>query len=178
MKHILLVVPLLLMSCLVQGQGGRELVDNFLQNKDNIIYWNSIQETDLSQTELVDAVIETGLFTHIDVAGNKVVCELRPYKLNYEKHGYTLLSVPAFLINNLVTGTVVFELKEDRYRAIVKNLRFINNTDDGFGIVYPLEYYVLNRQQEIRFSLFKDCSDLLNKDFLQKTILQKPDSNW
>lgn len=177
MKQLLLI-SLLLMTGMAHAQGDRELVNNFVQNDANIISWKNIQETDLSFNELTDAVIETGFFTDVDVTGNKIICELRPYKLNYEQHGYTVLSVPAFLINNLVKGTVVFELKEDRYRVIVKNIRFINNTDDGFGIVYPLEYYVLNRQQEIRFSIFKDCSDLLNKDFLQKTILQKTESNW
>lgn len=177
MKQILLIT-LMLMTGMVYAQGDRILVDNFAQSEANIIYWNSTRETDLSQAELVDVVIETGFFTDIDVTGNKIVCELRPYKLNYEQHGYTVLSVPAFLIHNLVTGTVVFELKEDRYRVIVKNIRFINNTDDGFGIVYPLEYYVLNRQQEIRFSLFKDCSDMLNKDFALKTRLKKEESNW
>lgn len=177
MKQLLLFT-LLLMTGMVYAQGDRELVDNFFKSDSNIIYWKNIQETDLSLNELTDALIETGFFTDVDVTGNKIICDFRPYKLNYEQHGYTVLSVPAFLINCLVTGTVVFELKEDRYRVIVKNIRFINNTDDGFGIVYPLEYYVLNRQQEIRFSIFKDCSGLLNKEFTLKMKLKKDQSEW
>ncbi len=168
----------MMLCSMAYGQDDRTLVDNFFQSDANIIYWKNINETGLTQEELVDAVIETGFFNDIDVAGNKVVCEFRPYKLNYEQYGYSVISVPAFLIHNLLTATVVFELKDDRYRVIVKNIRFINNTDDGFGIVYPLEYYVLNRQQEIRFSLFKDCSDLLNQDFQLKTRLKKEESNW
>lgn len=177
MKQILLIT-LMLMTGMVYAQGDRELVNNFVQNEANIISWKNIQETDLSLNELTDAVIETGFFTDVDVTANKIICELRPYKLNYEQHGYSVLEVPSFLILNLVAGTVVFELKGDRYKVIIKNIRFINNTDDGFGIVYPLEYYVLNRQQEIRFSLFKDCSDLLNKEFTLKMKLKSDQSEW
>lgn len=177
MKATLAIVTLFL--CLTgYSQSERELVNNFVKGDNNIIYWQKITETDLSQAEMLDAVIESGLFKDIEVTGSKVICAFRPYKVNYEQFGYTVLEASSFIAQNLLTATVIFELGNRRYRSTIKNIQLIQNTEQGFGIVTPLEYHVLNRFQEMKFPYFKNGSDILDKDFTIKTTLKLDNEEW
>ncbi|HLN54245.1 MAG TPA: hypothetical protein VK212_11105 [Lentimicrobium sp.] len=160
------------------SQSERELVNNFTKGENNIIYWQRITETELSHAEMLDAVIESGFFKDIEVTGSKVICVLRPYKVNYEQFGYTVLEASSFIAQNLITGTVIFELGNRRYRTTVKNIQLIQNSEEGTGIVTPLEYHVLNRYQEMKFPYFKNGSDILNKDFAIKTTLKLDNEEW
>ncbi len=177
MKSTLSVI-LLLICFSGFSQSKRELLNNFVKGENNIIYWQKITETELSQAEMLDAVIESGFFKDIEVTGSKVICELKPYKVNYEQFGYSLLEASSFIVENLVTGTVVFELGNRRYRTTVKNIQFIQNSEEGTGIISPLEYFVLSRFQEMKFSYFKNGSDILDKDFTIKTTLKISNEEW
>lgn len=177
MKHLYLIIFLLITGTLA-GQENKELINNFIKNRHNILYWQITYETELSQAELVDAIIESGYYEEIDVAGEKVVCVLRPYKVNFEQYGYSGLESSSYLAQSLITGTVIFEYKSGRYRVTIKNINLIDNTEDAHGIVSPLESLVLNRQQDIKFQFFKNGSDILNRDFSVKTSFQNQANSW
>ncbi len=174
MKHFSIFSFLVILSLALSAQSNRELMNNFMKNDANIVYWQLVRDTELTRNELLDAIIESGYFTNIDVTGDKVVCELRPYRLNYEQYSRSGLDLaPAYLTQNLIAGTVIIELSNNRYRTTVKNIRFIDNTQAGLGIVTPIEYWVLNRSQDLKFSLFKNGSELLDKDFTVKTAFRR-----
>jgi hypothetical protein len=177
MKYIISIV--LFLTCLTGfSQTKRELLNNFIKGENNIIYWQKVVETDLSHAEMLDAVLESGFYKDIEVAGNKLICSLKPYKLNYEQYGYTVLETSTYLTQNLITGTVIFELGNHRYRATVKNIEFIQNSEQATGYLTTLEYHVLNRFQELRLSYFRNASDLLDKDFSSKTRLRVNNDEW
>ena len=177
MKPALTIV--IFLFCLTAfSQSERELVNNFVKGDNNIIYWQKITETELSHAEMLDAVIESGFFKDIEVTGNKVICVFRPYKINYEQYGYTLMEATSFITTNLLTATVIFELGNRRYRTTIKNIQFIQNTEQGLGVVSPLEYHVLSRFQEMKFPYFKNGSDILDKDFTIKTTLKLDNEEW
>lgn len=177
MKHLYLIICLLIAGTLT-GQENKELINNFIKNRHNILYWQITYETELSQGELLDAIIESGYYEEIDVTGDRVVCVLRPYKVNFEQYGYSGLESSSYIAQSLITGTVIFDYKSGRYRATIKNIKLIDNTEDARGIVNPLEFWVLNRQQDIKFQFFKNGSDILNRDFSVKTSFQKVENGW
>lgn len=177
MKRLILFMFLLISGNLI-AQENRQLINNFIKNEKNIICWQNISDTELSQAELLDAIIESGFYQDIEVTGDKVICVMKPYKVNYEQYGYSALDASSYILQNLITATVIFEFKNRRYRSTVKNIQLILNTEQYQGSVLPLEFWVLNRQQDIKFAFFKNGSEVLNKDFLSRTTFNKSFTDW
>lgn len=172
------MLAVLLVSVTASGQNTHDLMNNFYRNDKNILEWRIVRETELSRSELIDAVIESGFFEQVEVTGNMIVCEFRPYKMNYDQYGLSVFESSTIISQNLVAASVVFEIKGNRYRSLVKNIRFIQNNEEAQGVETPLEVAVFNRQQDMRFSLFKNISEILDKDFSMKTLFSKKEAEW
>lgn len=177
-KTFLLVVVLFQLSLFASAQDSHKVLNNFYRNDKNMLEWRLIRETGMSRGELIDAVIESGFFEEIDITGEKVVCQFRPYKLNYDQYGLSVFESSSIISQNLIAATVIFHLKGDRYRTIVKNIRLIENSQETRGLVTTLESTVYTRQQDLRFSIFRNISEILDKDFSSKTSFSKPDTDW
>ncbi|HLO91464.1 MAG TPA: hypothetical protein VK172_09905 [Lentimicrobium sp.] len=177
MKRII-TFCLLLAGITANAQDSHNLINNFFKDRNNILNWQIIRETNLSRTQMIDAIIETGLYDKVDVTENSIVCEFKPYKVNYEQYGFSIFESSTVVSTNLVTATVIFELKAERYRTTVKNIRFIQNTDSASGMVTTIEDESLTRQQDIRFSILKNTTKVLDKDFTAKTALIKQSEEW
>lgn len=177
MRKIILITVILIAN-VASAQNTHDLMNNFFRNDKNVLEWRVIRDTDLSRTELIDAVIESGFFEQVEVTGNMIVCEFRPYKMNYDQYGLSVFESSTIISQNLIAGTVVFEIKGNRYRSVVKNIRFILNTEEAQGVELPFEVAVFNRQQDMRFTLFKNISEILDKDFSNKTRFTKKDADW
>lgn len=177
MKKIL-VLLFALLAIHASAQESHNLINNFYKDRNNILNWQIIRQTDLTRTEIIDALVETGLYEKVDVTENSIVCEFKPYKVNYEQYGFSLFESSSIISNNLVTATVVYQLKGDRYRTTIKNIRFIDNSDTTAGKVTTLEEESLTRQQDIKFSILKNTTKVLDKDFNAKTALMKSSDDW
>lgn len=174
MKKLFTLVFVLFLINIAHSQSGRDLLNNFRKSESNIVYWQNYVETNLSLEQLVDRIIESCYFKDIDVSGFKVVCELKPYKLNYMQYSSSVLdNTPVYLTQNLITASVIFELSDNRYSVVIKNINLIDNTPDKLGVVTTLEEYVLNRQQDLKIQPFRVGSDILNKDFINKTTFSQ-----
>ncbi len=159
-------------------KSGQLLLNNFSKDVNSIVYWQRVYETTLSKTELIDLIIESGYFDEIDMTEEKLVCRLRPYEINIGYHGYSLMDVSAYITRSIITGTVVFDFKPQRYRATVKNICFINNTEDYLGQISSLETQILTKRQDVRMPFFRVESELLDKDFTTKTSFIKLTEDW
>lgn len=169
---------LLFISLFSSGQDSHNLINNFFKDKNNILNWQVIRETSLTRTEMIDAIIETGFYDKVDLTETSIVCEFKPFKVNYDQYGFSMFEASSLVSNNLVTATVIFELKGNRYRTTVKNIRFIQNIDTTLGAVTTLESESLTRQQDIKFSSLKNTTKILDKDFEAKTWLVKTSQDW
>jgi len=179
MKHFLLVTFLVFQIVnVVSAQDSHKVMNNFFRNDKNMLEWRIIRETSMSRGELIDAIIESGFFEEIDITGEKVVCQFRPYKLNYDQYGLSVFESSSIISQNLIAATVIFHLKGDRYRTIVKNIRLIVNSEESQGLVNTLESTVYTRQQDMRFSIFRNISEILDKDFTSKTSFSKEGNDW
>jgi len=179
MKHFLLVTFLVFQIVnVVSAQDSHKVMNNFFRNDKNMLEWRIIRETSMSRGELIDAIIESGFFEEIDITGEKVVCQFRPYKLNYDQYGLSVFESSSIISQNLIAATVIFHLKGDRYRTVVKNIRLIVNSEESQGLVNTLESTVYTRQQDMRFSIFRNISEILDKDFTSKTSFSKEGNDW
>ncbi len=110
------------------------------------------------------------------------MCDLKPYKANYQAYGYSNIKAPFYISRSLVGGNVIFEFKENKYRVTIKNIVFTQNNEDTFskqGEVETFESWVLNKSQKIKPAFFTDGSDILNKDFIIKTtFITEKENNW
>lgn len=159
-------------------QSQQVLLNNFSIDWNGVIFWQRVNETTLSKTQLIDLIIESGYFQEIDMTDEKLVCRLRPYQINLAYHDFSLFNVTAYLTRSLITGTVVFDFKPQQYRVTVKNIYLINNTEDDLGQVSSLETEVLTKRQDIKMPFFRVESELLDKDFTLKTSFSKSEDNW
>lgn len=177
MKKMLVIVIVIVNYCAL-AQDSHNLINNFFKDKNNILNWQIIRETSLSRTEMIDAIIESGFYDKVDLTETSIVCEFKPFKVNYDQYGFSMFEASSLVSNNLVTATVIFELKGNRYRTTVKNIRFIQNIDTTIGTVTTLENESLTRQQDIKFSSLKNTTKILDKDFEAKTYLVKASQEW
>jgi len=166
-------------SCCIYSQ---DLTNNFIQDENGLIYWQKIIESQLTSKQIKGLINESGYFINITDAEDKILCDLKPYKANYQAYGYSNMKAPFYISRSLVGGNVIFEFKEDKYRVTIKNIVFTQNIEDTFskqGEVETFESWVLNKSQKIKPAFFTDGSDILNKDFIIKTtFITEKENNW
>lgn len=180
MKQVLFSVFCIYFSCV--NLYSQELLNNFKQDDNKLIIWQNVIETELNNEQLNTLIKESGYFTKIEELENKTLCELKPFKANYQAYGYSNMKAPIYISRSLVSGNVVIEFRENKYRITIKNIVFTQNIEDIFtkqGEVETFESWVLNKNQIIKPAFFNDGSDILNKEFKVKTtFLQKESESW
>ncbi|MBN2520414.1 MAG: hypothetical protein JXB17_07920 [Bacteroidales bacterium] len=162
---------------------SQNLSNNFILNDDKTIKWQYIHESDIGFDEILEAIKGKGYFENINEGDGYIICDFKPYEIPYEKYGYTTMNAPIYISRNVVSASLKFELKEGRYRVTIKNILLTQNVDDNFsqmGEQHSFEWWVLNKKSEIKNNFFDPGSNIMNQDFLIKTLFKKTenDDNW
>lgn len=168
---------------LISNSFGQDYINNFKLDENKKIYWQNIVETELDYSNILTLINESGNFENIEPFKDKIVCSLRPYILNYKGLGYKYMLTPFYISRSLVSGNVIFEFKDEKYRVTIKNIAFIVNIETSVsnkqGSIETLEFYALDNKQNIKSNSFEYGSAILNSDFLIKTTFTEPKSeNW
>ena len=160
-----------------------QLWNNFY--KDNVLlklYWQQVVNTDLTFEELVFEIKASGNFQDVEVFNNKVIAQIRPFEVNYMNSGYTMSVIPEFIMTGNISAMVVFEYRDNKYRATIRNIvRHYNTTVYYFYrmAVDPIEDKVMNRKNELKEETFMTVTSILNQEFQNRVILSRPyDQKW
>jgi len=180
MKRIKYLVSLIIL--ISTSSFSQELLNNFKQEENGLIYWQIVIESQLTSTQVNEHIKESGYFMDIVELEEKTLCDLKPFKANFKAYGYSNMKTPFYISRSLVRGNVIFEYKENKYRVTIKNIVFVQNVEDVFakqGEVETFESWVLSNSQKIKPEFFNDGSDILNKEFITKTSFNKAKpENW
>lgn len=181
MKKLFTVLLFMVFSQITFSQS--QLWNNFY--KDNVLlklYWQEVINTDLSFEELVFEIKASGNFQDVEVFDNKLIAEIRPFEVNYLNSGYTISVIPDFILTGIISGMVVFEYRENRYRVTIRNIaRHYSTTEYYFFrvAVDPIEEKVMNKKNELKEETFMTITSILNAEFQNRVILTKPyDDKW
>lgn len=176
----------LILSCLffittVSFAQKQDLKNNFYI-KESSIYWQIIDDAELSFDDLLYSIMTSGYYEDIAVLESTIVCNLKPYFIDFKTFGYRSFNTPIYISQNLLTASVIFEYKDLRVRTTIKNIQFISNfssADSKEGFVQAFESWFLNDQKQLKYDYFNKGSDLLDKVFKAKTkFTEVPDRDW
>lgn len=179
MKNLILT-SLLFISTFAFAQ-KQDLKNNFFIDGSDI-YWQYITDAELSFDDLLYSIMQSGNYEDIAVMESMIVCNLKPFEIDYKSYGYRSFSTPVFITQNLITASVIFEYKDLRVRTTIKKIQFISNfttADFKQGFIQSFESWFLNDQKQLKFDYFNKGSDLIDKDFKAKTTFTElPDRDW
>lgn len=156
---------------------AQEISNNFvLENRS--FKWTHIYETTLSYHELVESIQSSGYFKEIIVNENYIICDFKPYMIDYKMHGYKTMLTPFYISQNVLLGSIKIDYKENKYRVTINNIQFIQDFNTPMakqGEMTSFEFWVLNNKGKIKYGFYNDGSDIMNKDFIAKTQFVKDD---
>tara|TARA_R110002012_G_scaffold321178_1_gene547913 strand:+ start:99 stop:614 length:516 start_codon:yes stop_codon:yes gene_type:complete len=144
------------------------------------IIWQKIYSSNKSIDEIHNLILKSGNFSDIKKTGSQITANINQFLLNRK---LSKSSGSLYMYTDDITGFVLIEFKEQRYRITVKNLTFISNTEihalgDGVGARTPLERYALNGNGEYRKAYLKRDEGVIDANLNQIFNPQIRDNDW
>lgn len=144
------------------------------------ILWQKIISKGESIDEVYSFMMRSGNFSDIKKTEKQITANINQFLLNRK---LSKSSGSLYMYTDDITGFVLVEFKEERYRITVKNLTFISNTEihalgDGVGARTQLERYALNSQGEYRKAYLKRDEGVIDANLNQLFDLQIRDNDW
>lgn len=154
-----------------------QLWNNFYKDETNIkLYWQQVIEKNYTLASLIAEIKSSGNFKEIEQVDDKIICQFEPFKPDYERCGYNDLEVPNFITLGLVSGNIIFEVKEGRYRVTIKKIVAYPNLTVFYlneNVAIALEDKVLNRKHELKEDDYMIISNILNQEFQNRVTFEK-----
>ncbi|MHC1775721.1 MAG: hypothetical protein AB9834_09940 [Lentimicrobium sp.] len=161
MIKTILIVVFLFLNGLTFAQ---ELINNFKQDENGLIYWQNIVESQLDPSKIEALIAESGYFDILERLPSSITCKLKPYSVNYIGLGYDRMKTLTYIKEYTVEANIVFEFKEGKYRVVISHILFTKIAPSAGlpqGSVRPFEKIVLDKDQKIKESTFNYGSSIL-----------------
>ncbi|MGB5982611.1 MAG: hypothetical protein WBG46_10760 [Nonlabens sp.] len=123
-------------------------MDNF-EIQDGRLYWQKVYNSDLSIDEVEQLMIESGHYKNVIIINNSITAELVDFSINHKGYGSSDFSTPSYILGSSFQAFALFEFKNGRYRATIKNIRLIQNyntSSSDMGEVSQLEDHALKKK--------------------------------
>ena len=177
-----LVLVLFYLSLAISGFSQSE-TNNFVIENGKLI-WQHIYETELTNEQLIQNIKSSGNFKNLEISENEITGEIENLTIDYKGFGLSEMSTPVFITIKSINSFVLFELKEDRYRVTIKNIKLIQKYDDAFskqGDISDLEDYALKKKNTEFKSIFLNLAskiiDFTFKSITEFDVIEKED-DW
>ena len=112
------------------------------------LIWQKVYETNLSEQELLNTLINSGNFTDILSVDGKTTFNVNRAKVDYESAGYTRMDIPIYVSGNDLSCFVTVQVKEGRYRVTVERMSLVAHTTGGLyveGESSPIETHAVKK---------------------------------
>lgn len=177
-----LVLVLFYLSLAISGFSQSE-TNNFVIENGKLI-WQHIYETELTNKQLIQNIKSSGNFKNLEISDNEITGEIENLTIDYKGFGLSEMSTPIYIARTSINSFVLFELKEDRYRVTIKNIKLIQRYDDGLskqGDISDLENYALKKKNSIFQNNFLNLPskiiDFTFKSITEFDVIEKED-DW
>lgn len=113
--------------------------------------WQMVYESPADSTAILDYLLGSGNFADITGISGGISFTILPRKADYHAAGFRAGRVAMYVLNYMMTGHGLLQLRDGRYRVTVDHIVFQADPDT------PLETFALNRSGAFK-PLFTDSS--------------------
>ncbi len=103
--------------------------NNFLIENNKLI-WQKVFETKLGFESLVDKIKTAGILENIEISESKITGDLRRLSTDYRGAGFTGANTPIIVASGDLTGYIVLDYKDNKYRTTARNITLIQRFDN------------------------------------------------
>jgi hypothetical protein len=119
---------IMLLCCLVSIQAYAQ--HSFSITQERKVIWQKVYDSPISINEYQQWLFNSGQYHDIAMYDNTITCWMNENPINYEKHGFDMMSDISMQIrDNNLTGFVTIQFKEGRYRVTIEQMQFIHRFD-------------------------------------------------
>lgn len=169
MKKVLSLLLLSVFSALyVHAQEATIPETSLFKVENDAVIWQKIYEINVTPKEYLAFIRLKGSVENIDTLQNTLVGRLRKFKLN--TGGLSTFQTPIYMRDDAVYADVKIEIKENKYRVTVYNIKLVADADNGLfkaGEIVNFEqmFFKLYSKKNPRPSFFKNEEPIFNKNF-------------
>jgi hypothetical protein len=160
-----IAILFILLPFLTSGQ----TVHNF-QVDNGLLVWTKIySDTSVTFDKLVQRVKDSGIIIEIEVSDDKIRGAFKDVEPNNDGTNYNNMNTPIYVLRRRISGFILVEFKDGRYRVMIKNIMLTQKRDDGLikqGEQTSLETFGLKRGgQEMAGSFTKGPAVIYDNTF-------------
>jgi len=177
-KKLLFLFIGLIVNLSVTGQNLKNFVI-----EDSKVHWQHIYTLEYSQSEFLNNLRLSGDFLELTQFDSTISGDTKPFQADLAGAGFTNFTAPMYISGCDITGFVTIELKQNKYRVTLKNIKFIQRQSNGLfekGVVLSIEDFALkSNKKEYRRLFGKSASQILDYTFIEKFKIKKAaTSDW
>lgn len=136
---------------------------NFL-SEDGELVWQAIYDT----------IIESE-------TDNTITGTIKPFDVSYKKQGKSSMQIPLYVRDSSFTGFVLIEIKDNRYRVTIRDLKAVYSFTNGLvhkGDEFKLKDFAISSKGILKKSFLKSAAPLLNYDFTNMFTTINLNEDW
>lgn len=134
---------------------------NFLIENNKLI-WQKVYEMQLGFESLVDKIKTAGVLENIEISDSKITGDLRRLSTDYRGAGFTGATTPIIVASGDLTGYIVIDYKDNKYRTTARNITLIQKFDNT-------QFFKQGQPTKVDLFAIKDGS--LKKAFLKTSAV-------
>ena len=144
--------------------------------KDGYVTWRLVYDVAIDADTALNYLRGSANFADVSTVPGGFSFTITPQTVDWRSSEIPRAHVPIYILNSLMTGHGLMEIRDGRYRVTVDHVVFQDNP------VVPLETYALNRRSEFRAVFSADISNaaaVLDHSFTKMfTIQETPEEDW
>ncbi|OUS12881.1 hypothetical protein A9Q93_09775 [Nonlabens dokdonensis] len=155
--------------------------NNFEINNGEVL-WRKVNQQSILIETLEETMIKSGRFTNLTITENLITAEIQNLPIDYKGAGESEMSIPMYIARSSINAYIVIEIKENRYRVTVKNIKLVQNYSDALseqGEITALEVYALRKKNtEFKKGFMKKTSRILDHTFEKLIVFENDNGKW
>lgn len=153
---------------------------NFL-SEDGELVWQAIYDTDISIEDIKKNLIQKGVLIIESETDNTITGTIKPFDVSYKKQGKSSMQIPLYVRDSSFTGFVLIEIKDNRYRVTIRDLKAVYSFTNGLvhkGDEFKLKDFAISSKGILKKSFLKSAAPLLNYDFTNMFTTINLNEDW
>lgn len=151
--------------------------------KQNKVLWQQIRMEAANVDNIEKAIRSSGHFDNIMISEDQILCDIKRYDIDYKAMGKSRIGTSIYIDQMYLTGMMVIDLKEDRYRVTFKNLELNPKQDGPLGRsdeFTDFEFFSLRKKNtEFRPGFLRNDIMIFEYNFrVLADFRQKTDDDW
>ena len=139
--------------------------DNFIYENGKLS-WQKIYKSNQIQKDLILNFKKSGIIREFESSENLITGIIEKSEIDYKGFGKSEMSTEMYISRSYLSCFITIELKENRYRITLTDLKLTQRYDDSFtkmGEMSELkDYAVKNNKSDFRSRFKKSSSKILN----------------